>query len=234
MWRTISKLLQSGLTALNQTNSIQTNTIVNNQRITPDQLKLMAPNCDYNRIAVYLNDAANEFDITTNKEIRHWIAHLCVESSHFTHLVENLYYSAKRLTQVWPKRFPTLSSAQPYANNPQALGNKVYGGRLGNSETEGFIYRGRGFIQLTGKASYEAAGKALGLDLVGNPDLAASSKVAARVAAWYWKSHGLNGIVNKHPRDDDIEDETRAINGGLIGLNERLMELHKAQFIWKD
>lgn len=219
-------------------------------KITPAQLKLMAPNCDYNTIAPALDSAALEFGIVTNRQIRHWIAHLCVESAHFHSFIENLNYSSAGLMRVWPHRFPDFPSTIPYANHPQALANKVYGGRLGNTAPDdGFIYRGRGFIQLTGKAAYAKAGTALGLDLVGSPDLAATPKVAARIAGWFWQANNLNKIVapdaNEVPttdmnqeidmnEKDDLIAGTKAINGGLIGEPERLMELHKASWIWKD
>jgi putative chitinase len=203
--------------------------------VSPDQIRLMAPNSNYTAIGPALNDACNEFGIVTHKEIRHFIAQVSVESSHFLRLVENLNYSATRLTQVWPKRFPTLSDALPYANNPEALANYVYGGRLGNvNPDDGWTFRGRGFIQLTGRANYNECGKALKIDLVGNPSQAATVKTAARIAAWYWKVHSLNQIVDSEATDDAIETETRAINGGLIDLEQRKMELHKAKLIWLD
>lgn len=218
--------------------------------ITASQLKLLAPNCNATKLAPALNAAANEFGIDTPREIRHFMAHLSVESAYFTRLTENLNYSAKRLTQVWPSRFPNLSSAAPYANNPKALANKVYGGRLGNvAPNDGFLYRGRGFIQLTGKANYVKVSNALNIDLVRNPDLAADPNVAARIAGYYWKSNNLSAIVAPdanekvyktmrehllYNEEDDLRQGTKAINGGLIGLDERRMELHKAAFIWKD
>lgn len=96
-------------------------------------------------------------------------------------VAENLNYSAKRITEVWPARFKTLASAKPYANNPEALGNRAYGGRLGNAANEGFRYRGRGFSQITGKANYAKFGKLMSIDLVENPDLALKPAVAARI-----------------------------------------------------
>ena len=131
----------------------------------------MNPTCDYNTLAPALNAAAKEFGISTNRQIRHWIAHLSVESGYFLHFEENLSYSAQRLTQVWPKRFPAIHDAEAYARNPVQLANKVYGGRMGNTElNDGYKYRGRGFVQLTGKDNYDRVGNALGIDLVGNPD----------------------------------------------------------------
>lgn len=97
-------------------------------------------------------------------------------------VAENLNYTAERITEVWPSRFKTVKAAQPYAGNPEALGNKVYGGRMGNDEPgDGYRYRGRGLSQITGKGMYEKFGKLMSIDLVGNPDLALDPKVAARI-----------------------------------------------------
>jgi putative chitinase len=215
--------------------------------ITTERFKLFAPTSNYIKIAPALNAAANAYGIDNNREVRHWLAHLSVESAYFKRTIENLNYSAKRLTQVWPSRFKTLEAAKPYSNNPEALGNKVYGGRLGNATNEGFKYRGRGFIQLTGKDNYSKASLHLEQDLVTNPDLAATYAVSAFVAGWYWKTHNLDAIVAIDPNEqayesaikaarmneeDDLIAGTRAINGGLIGLTERRMELHKAAFLW--
>lgn len=99
-----------------------------------------------------------------------------------TPVSENLNYSAQRMTEVWPSRFKTLEAAKPFANNPEKLANKVYGGRLGNDkEGDGWRYRGRGYSQITGKVSYDKFAKLLNLDLVGNPDLALQQKVAAKI-----------------------------------------------------
>lgn len=94
---------------------------------------------------------------------------------------EDLSYSARRMTEVWPSRFKTAEAAKPFASNPEALGNKVYGGRLGNATNEGYRYRGRGLSQITGKDNYAKFGKLMSLDLVSNPDLALQPKIAARI-----------------------------------------------------
>lgn len=95
---------------------------------------------------------------------------------------ENLNYSAKRITEVWPSRFKTIAAAQPYANNPEKLANNVYGGRLGNNKTgDGWKYRGRGFPQTTGKVNYEKFAKILNIDLVNKPELAMNPEVAAKI-----------------------------------------------------
>lgn len=148
------------------------------------------------------------------------------ESGGLTVREENLNYSAARLMAVWPSRFPTLAAAQPYARNPEKLANKVYGGRMGNTQpSDGWRYRGRGYIQLTGRDGYRAVGQVAGLPLETNPDLAADPTKAAAVAAafWTWKS------INPSCDAGDFVTCTRKINGGTVGLDDRKAWLAKAQ-----
>lgn len=166
--------------------------------------------------AAALQRAALKYDITTPQRQAHWLAQLAHESALIPQS-ENLHYSAKRLCQVWPGRFPTLAAAAACAANPVALGNKVYGGRMGNGLDEGYRYRGRGFIQLTGKNNYATYGRTLGLDLVGNPDLLLQYGVSALVAAAYWSRMGGNAMADR----GDVRGITRAINGGFNGLADR-------------
>lgn len=107
------------------------------------------------------------------------VRHECGPS--MTPITENLNYSARRLTQVWPSRFPTIDHAKPYAYNPERLGNAVYGGRLGNGAIEGFKYRGRGFVQITGYVNYKKFSELLDVDLVSNPDMAKDKEIGAAI-----------------------------------------------------
>lgn len=155
------------------------------------------------------------------------LAQLAHESG-FMPIAENLNYSAKRLMQVWPNRFPTLSSAQRCAGNPEALGNTVYAGRLGNGGPEsgdGYRYRGRGMIQLTGRANYRTYGPLVGFDLEGDPDLLLQYGVSALVAGAFWKARNLNRWADI----DDVTSVTKLINGGLNGLQERVVYLQRAK-----
>jgi putative chitinase len=116
-------------------------------------------------------------------------------------ITENLNYSAQRLCQVWPSRFPTIDHAKPYANNPEALGNKVYGGRLGNGVFEGYKYRGRGFVQITGFVNYKKFSDLLGIDLNADPDLAKDMKVGAKILVMgmiegLFTGRKLSGYIN--------------------------------------
>jgi len=153
----------------------------------------------------------------------HFLAQVLHETNGLTILVEGLSYSAKRLTQVWPKRFPSLQAAAPYADNPRALANKVYGGRMGNVDPDdGWRYIGRGLLQLTGRSAYRQIGAALGLDLEGFPMLVLEPEHCLRVAGAVW----LEKRCNEFADVDSISQVTKAINGGLIGLEDRLSWLH--------
>jgi putative chitinase len=147
------------------------------------------------------------------------------ESGNFRTLEENLRYSATALMRVWSSRFPSLDVAEKYANNPEKIANKVYSGRMGNTEEgDGWKYRGRGLIGITGKETYANCGTALGIDLVGNPALLIEPRYAALSAGWFWNKKGLNALADSL----DIETMTKRINGGLIGLDDRKAKINKA------
>lgn len=197
--------------------------------ITAARLQLFAPGCDYPTLAPMLAAEARRCEINTPSRVSHWLAQLHHESAGFTRTEESLSYSAKRLTEVWPGRFPALSLAAPFARNPQALANKVYAGRMGNDQPgDGWKYRGRGFIQITGKDGYRRASEWTGLDLVKDPDMAAMPLHACRIAADYWRALGLNAFADA----GDIKGITTRINGGLTGLDERSRLQRFAATIW--
>ncbi len=158
--------------------------------------------------------------IDTPNEIASCVAQLAHESVEFTHLTEGLSYSAERLREVWPRRFPTPEIARRYARNPIALANFVYANRIGNGGPEsgdGWKYRGRGPIQITGRKNYQACAKGIGAPLLEQPDLLLTPVVGTRSACWYWKSRGLDLLDD----DDEVLQETRAVNGGTHGLAQR-------------
>lgn len=135
-------------------------------------------------------------------------------------ITENLNYSAKRLTQVWPSRFPTIDKAAKYANNPEMLGDYVYGNRLGNGRFEGFRYRGRGFVQITGYTNYKKFSELLGIDLIANPDLAKDKSIGAKILITgmvdgLFTGRKLSGYINSgkidyvNARDIVNADKTR-------------------------
>jgi putative chitinase len=140
------------------------------------------------------------------------------ESGGFKFLRENLNYSAKALMNTWPSRFPDADIAEQYARQPEKIANKVYSGRMGNTEDgDGAKYIGRGLIQLTGKDNYKAFGEAIGEDLVANPQLVEEPRYAALSAGWFWNKRGLNALADAM----DIETLTKRINGGSIGIDDR-------------
>jgi putative chitinase len=175
-----------------------------------------------------LNRAMAEREINTGGRQAAFLAQLLHESGNLRVLSENLNYSATRLPQVWPTRFPNEQAAQPYANSPERLANRVYASRMGNGDEasgDGWRYRGRGLIQLTGRSNYAACAGALDLDLIAQPDLLLQPGPAARSAAWFWQSRGLNAIADGAAgasANSAFVRITRAINGGTVGLTERL------------
>jgi putative chitinase len=174
-----------------------------------------------------INETFDRFDISTPERQACFLGQCAHESAGFTALKENLNYSAEGLTKVWPKRFPSLDAAQPYHRNPEKIANKVYADRMGNGDEasgEGFKYRGRGLIQLTGKDNYEACGEALGADLVGDPDQVSSPKFAALSAGWFWDKNKLNQYADSN----DMTTLTKRINGGTHGLDDRIARTQQA------
>lgn len=166
-----------------------------------------------------LNDTFQRYDISTPLRMAAFIGQCHHETGGFNTLHENLNYSAAGLCKTWPSRFPTLEDAQPYNRNPDMIANKVYSGRMGNTEDgDGALYIGRGCIQLTGKTSYTLAGDALGVDFMHSPDLVAVPKYAALTAGWFWNKRGLN----KEADAKDYTGMTKKINGGIIGLDDRV------------
>lgn len=130
---------------------------------------------------------------------------------------------------MWPSRFPSIASATPYARNPEALANKVYGGRMGNTKPgEGWRYRGRGFLMITGRDNYVLASGWSGFDLTNDPDLAAQPATAAMIAGAYWDWKHLNALADA----DDLDGITKAINGGRIGFDARKVQLGRAKVIF--
>lgn len=155
--------------------------------------------------------------IGTRLRVCAFLAQIGHESGGLQAVVENLNYSAEGLLKTWPTRF-TAATAAACARNPEKIANIVYANRMGNTAPgDGWKYRGRGPIQITGKNNYLACGKALGLDLVANPEKLEQPEYAARSAAWFWESNGLNALADA----DRFTDITRKINGGTNGLEDR-------------
>ena len=161
-----------------------------------------------------------KYNLTTI-QLAHFAGQLSHESLDFKVLSENLNYSAERLLQVFPKYF-TKELAQRYARKPILIANRVYANRMGNSDEksgDGWKYRGRGYIQLTGKKNYEAFSKFIGEDCVSNPDLV-SQKYALESALWFFFENKIFTLC-KDLSDDSIKKVTKKINGGLNGFADR-------------
>ena len=169
-------------------------------------------------------DTAAKFQINTPLRLAHFLAQCGHESGGFRATQENLNYSAKGLAGIFRKYFPTEAAAASYARNPQKIANKVYGNRMGNgpeSSGEGYKFRGRGYIQLTGKENYTAFGKAIGEDIPSNPDVVAS-KYALLSAAWFFSKNGLHKMADGGATDAVVTSITKRVNGGTIGLADRI------------
>jgi putative chitinase len=174
-----------------------------------------------------LNTAMDRFEIDTPPRAAAFLAQVAHESGELQRLSENLNYSAARLCAVWPKRFATVDAAQPYERNPERLANYVYARRLGNGDEasgDGWRFRGRGLIQLTGRGNYRSCGTAIALPLEAEPALLESPDAAALAAAQFWQSRGLNHLADDENADNDDSDFiaiTKLINGGTAGLKSR-------------
>ena len=172
-----------------------------------------------------LQAAFDKYDINTLKRQAAFIGQCAHESANFKVLQENLNYSAEGLMKTWPSRFPTKEVADQYARQPAKIAGKVYNGRLGNTnEEEASKYLGRGLIQLTGKENYERCGLAIGVDLLSNPDLLLDPRYAAMSAGWFWNKKGLNELADQQEHGQI----TKRINGGTLGLDDRLQKTTKA------
>jgi putative chitinase len=175
-------------------------------------------------VIAQIPDTAKKFNITTPLRLAHFLAQCGHESAGFKAVQENLNYSAKGLLGIFKKYFPTQTLAEQYERNPQKIASKVYGGRMGNgpeSTGEGFKFRGRGYIQLTGKQNYTNFTKFIGEDTVANPDLVAT-KYPLASAAFFFNSNGLWSICDKGADDATVTAVTKRVNGGTIGLPDRI------------
>jgi len=172
-----------------------------------------------------LQVAFDKYEINTPKRQAAFIGQCAHESGNFKTLQENLNYSTEGLMKTWPSRFPTKEIADQYARQPAKIAGKVYNGRLGNtSEEEAAKYLGRGLIQLTGKENYERCGSAIGIDLINEPTLLVEPNHAAMSAGWFWNKKGLNELADQQEHGQI----TKRINGGTLGLDDRIVKTTKA------
>lgn len=177
-----------------------------------------------------LNKTFEKYEINTPTRQAAFIGQCGHESANFKTLEENLNYSAKGLIATWPSRFPTIEIATQFERNPEKIANKVYGGRadLGNTEDgDGWRFHGRGLIQLTGRSNYTVCGLALDKPFAELPELVLEPENATLSAGWFFNKRGLNALADS----EDWTTMTRRINGGTIGLQDRINKIHKAMDI---
>jgi putative chitinase len=175
-------------------------------------------------VIAQIPETAKKFNITNSLRLAHFLAQCGHESKGFRLTQENLNYSAKGLAGTFRKYFINEGAAGPYAKNPQKIASKVYGGRMGNgpeSTGEGYKFRGRGYIQLTGKDNYTNFAKFIGEDTVANPDLVAT-KYPLASAAFFFDSNKLWSICDKGADVATVTAVTKRVNGGTIGLPDRI------------
>jgi len=173
-----------------------------------------------------LNATFEKFGIDTPLRQASFIGQCSHESGNFRLLEENLNYKPATLMRIWPSRFKTMDDCL-ICNGPRGIANKVYANRMGNRDEksgDGYRFRGRGCIQLTGHANYFHAGQACGVDFVMEPDLVATPMYAAMTAGWFWNTHKLNTYADNR----DFLGMTKKINGGTIGLNDRIKHINHA------
>jgi putative chitinase len=169
-----------------------------------------------------LPDTISKFEINTPVKLAHFLAQAGHESAGFKAVNENLNYGAKGLLSIFKKYFPTEAKAKEYERKPEKIANLVYGGRMGNgpeASGEGYKFRGRGYIQLTGKDNYKAFDAVVPEDIVANPDLVAT-KYPLLSAAWFFHKNCLKKCVDAS--DATVTAVTKCVNGGTIGLPDRL------------
>jgi putative chitinase len=179
-------------------------------------------------VIAQIPDTAKKFNITTPLRLAHFLAQCGHESGNFKAVSENLNYSADGLKKIFPKYFPGNLS-ESYAKNPEKIASKVYGSRMGNgdeSTKEGYKFRGRGYIQLTGKSNYTNFAKFIGEDTVANPDLV-STKYPLASAAFFFDSNKLWSICDKGADVETVTAVTKRVNGGILGLQDRVSHFNE-------
>jgi putative chitinase len=193
--------------------------------MTPEQLTQLGIDAKWYKPLI---DTFIKYNISTTQRQACFIGQCQHESNNFKTLEENLHYSADGLMRVWPSRFTDKIVADAYANNPEKIADKVYAGRMGNGDEEsgdGWAFHGRGLIQLTGRDSYDRFGKAVGVVFTDQPQLLVEPNYAALSAGWFWNKTGLNDLADAQ----EYGQMTKRINGGTLGLDDRIVRITKAK-----
>jgi putative chitinase len=202
-----------------ETSQTVTNVVIPPSDFKLENLKGHVPDS----VIAQIPDTAAKFNITNPLRLAHFLAQCGHESGGFKAVNENLNYSAKGLVGTFPKYF-NADTAAKYEKKPEMIASRVYGGRMGNgdeSTKEGYKFRGRGYIQLTGKSNYTNFAKFIGEDTVTNPDLVAT-KYPLASAAFFFDSNKLWSICDKGADDATVTSVTKRVNGGTIGLSDRI------------
>lgn len=203
-------------------------------QITASQLKQLFPqNNNIDGLANSLNRVLDKYEINTINRLAGFLAQCGHESAGFTILKENLNYRAESLIKVFPKYFKTLAEAKQFEKKPEKIANRIYGGRMGNgpeASGDGYKFRGRGAIQLTGRENYTKFATSLERKINDTIDYVETLEGAIESACWFWKTNGLNAICDK----DDIVTMTKRINGGTIGLDDRKKHYEHAKELLSD
>ena len=197
--------------------------------VSPDQLKQMHIDPS---LADAFNETFDKFNIYTPAQQASWIGQCGHECGNFKIMEENLNYRAATLLKLFPKTPKrqwgfTPEEAAAYEKQPRKIANRIYGNRMGNRDEasgDGYRFRGSGFLQLTGHSNFFHAGKALGVDFVMEPELVRTPKYAAQTAGWFWQTHNLNQYADNR----DFLTMTKRINGGTIGLEDRIKHITHA------
>ena len=216
-WQAANGLISDGIIGDNSWEKMFPN--INPISFKLDRLKGHIPDT----VLAQIPDTAAKFGITNPLRLAHFLAQCGHESGGFKAVNENLNYGAKGLLGTFPKYFNATTAAQ-YERKPEMIASKVYGGRMGNgpeSTKEGYKFRGRGYIQLTGKDNYTAFDKFVDDDILGNPDLVAT-KYPLMSAAWFFDKNGLWAVCDKGATTEVVTSVTKRVNGGVIGLADRI------------
>jgi len=191
------------------------------------QLKQMVKNPYIDHWHEALDQLLDDYDINTPLRVAHFVAQCAHESGNFVFIKENLNYKAASLQKIFGKYFSTAELAQQYANKPEQIANRIYANRMGNgpeASGDGFRYCGRGLIQLTGKDNYTFFAGSLNIPVEEASDYLATFEGATQSACWFWEQNNLNRFADAN----DVKGLTRAINGGYIGLEDRISHTEHA------
>jgi putative chitinase len=200
--------------------------------ITQEQLKsCIGPNPYLEQWCTALNQLLPDYGIDTPERVAAFLAQCAHESGNFVFLKENLNYKAESLMRTWPRHFPTMDIATQYARQPERIANRAYANRMGNGDEasgDGWRYAGKGLIQLTGKNNYEAFAESIETPVEEIPAYLETFEGAVQSACWFWESNNLNQWADK----GDILTLTKRINGGTIGLEDRVKHYNHALHIF--